>query len=127
MGNWTVAPTLRLDADAPSWEDAKAVGRAAYRETLRPVDGLLNPTFAQQAAFLHLAGIRTPGTGQDHRNHVVHGMLKMADDLWMPKPAICDLGGEIIEIDAFEAPALVDRILDGWPSFRGATFVPLAN
>ena len=49
----------------------------------------------------------------------------MADDLWMPKPAICELGGEIIEFDTFEAPALVDRILNGWGSFLGATLNPV--
>jgi hypothetical protein len=71
---------------------------------------------------VHLAGVTLPGTGQDHRNHVVHGLLKMADDLRMPRPMICNRGGEIITYDAFETPALVDRILDGWTSFLGATF-----
>ena len=45
----------------------------------------------------------------------------MADNLWMPRPAICDLGGEIIEIDAMQSPNLVDRLYNHWDTFLGAT------
>jgi hypothetical protein len=72
-----------------------------------------------------LAGVSIPGTGQDHRNHAVQGLLKMADDLKMPRPMICDHAGEIVEFDAMQAPALVDRVLDGWTSFLGAALVPI--
>jgi hypothetical protein len=49
----------------------------------------------------------------------------MADDLKMPRPMICDHAGEIVEFDAMQAPALVDRVLDGWTSFLGAALVPI--
>ncbi|WP_153885325.1 hypothetical protein [Microvirga tunisiensis] len=40
------------------------------------------------------------------------------------RPMIYDQAGEIIRFDAMQAPAIMDRVLNGWGSFLGATFVP---
>jgi hypothetical protein len=124
MGSCTLAPTLPLDAGQSSRDEAKAVGRGAYRETLRPLDGLRNPAWDQQRAYPQLVGISIPGTGPDHRNHAVHRLLKMADDLTMPRPMICDRMGETIRFDAVAVPGLIEGILRNREKVGSATFTP---
>ena len=102
LGNHSLANILYLDGhdfdgdEKALWDALHILGRCAYRLTLKPYEGFLDPSWTYQTANLRMmgVGISSPNVSdiRSLRNHALYGAIKQADELKSSRPVIATVG-----------------------------------
>jgi hypothetical protein len=139
LPNRVLAPTVSLDLtpyngdEEASWTAMKTLGREAYLRTRDPISRTLQPSWSQQRASLHVCGATITGHDgklglRDLARHALHGAMKIADELKLPRVPIVTsgIGPDFADhgwgLKCEKDPSEVARVLEGRSSFVGADF-----